>query len=159
MGANKPKLTIVNKKHLTSEELRVRTENEKKLFEEAPSKQVAKPPTWLCSAAKKIYKELTSKQYEINLITDLDRDSLALYCDALAKVQQLNKDITEEGMIGADGKTNPKVALRQKYLTDVVNLAKEFALTPASRLRFTLAQRSKPVDKKEEEFNKMFGGI
>lgn len=159
MGANKPKLTIVNKKHLTNKELKIRVENEKQLFERAPSHQVNKPPTWLCTTGKKIYKELVTKQYEINLITDLDRESLALYCDALAKVQQLNKELTKEGLILEDGKTNPKVNVRQKYLTDVVNLSKEFALTPASRLRFTLAQRNKPIDKKEEEFNKMFGGI
>lgn len=160
MGANKPKLTIVNKKHLSTATRKTRAENEKRLYENAPSEEAQKPPAWLSKEAKKIYKELSKKQYEINLISDLDRDALALYCDAYDKVRRLNVDINKEGMILEDGKVNPKINIRQKYLNDVLTLSKEFGLTPSSRLRFTLAQNNlKAIDKKEQEFNSMFGGI
>ena len=56
MGRN-PKLTLVNKKHLTKDEKLLREEKENKLFKDNRVDKIV-PPSWLCKKAKIYLKKL-----------------------------------------------------------------------------------------------------
>ena len=94
-------------KHLTKEELETRLAAEKMLKSEGD--KVYKVPskldknTTLCKffnlSSKKIYKNLVELLKPLNILSDLDIDSLCLVCNALCQMEVAIRDINENGQV------------------------------------------------------------
>lgn len=159
MGRN-PKLTLVNKKHLTKEEKRIREEKENKLFKNNTIDKIV-PPSWLCKKAKDLFREISTELMKRDMLTNLDLNCLSLYCDYYIKLLELNKKIKSEGELveytNKSGATNlvenPKIKIKNKYFEIVNKLSKELCLTPSSRSNFTTMK----VEDKESELKNFYG--
>jgi P27 family predicted phage terminase small subunit len=90
------KLTDVNKKNFTKEELDGRKEEEEKLkdFEKINEKVI---PAYLDSLAKAEWKRIIPLM-ELLPISELDRNLLAMYCNYYSIYIQASLDITKEGI-------------------------------------------------------------
>ena len=84
-------------KHLTKEELETRLAAEKMLKSEGG--KVYKVPSKLDKTAKKIYKNLVELLKPLNILSDLDIDSLCLVCNALCQMEVAIRDINENGQV------------------------------------------------------------
>ena len=82
-----------NTNRLTKEEMKQRLESEKRW--KAKSDKV-RPPTWLDSVAKKEFKRIAGELLELEVMTNIDVNALALYCDAYADYMACTKIIQEE---------------------------------------------------------------
>ncbi|MGQ0453800.1 phage terminase small subunit P27 family, partial [Bacillus sp. SS-TM] len=85
-----------NTNRLTKEEMKQRLESEKRW--KAKSDKV-RPPTWLDSVAKKEFKRIAGELLELEVMTNIDVNALALYCDAYADYMACTKIIQEEGLL------------------------------------------------------------
>lgn len=154
-----PKLTLVNKKHFTKEEKRIRENKENILFKNSRIDKII-PPSWLCKKAKDLFKEISDELIEMKVLNNLDVNSLALYCDYYIKFLDINKKIKNEGELieytNKAGATNlvenPKLKIKNKYFEVVNKLSKEFGLTPMARLRLTVHDGDK-----EENIKNFYG--
>lgn len=99
-------------------------------------------PRWLLPEAKREWRRIAPGLENLGLLTEIDRASLAAYCQALARA------ITAERVIAKDGETfetpsgyiqqRPEVAIAVKQWGLVAKFATEFGLTPSSRSRISL---------------------
>lgn len=145
-----PKLTLVNKKHLTKDEIRKRKEKEDKLLKSNKIDKI-KPPSWLSAKAKTLFSDLSEDLINLNVLNNLDVNSLALYCHHYIKFLELEKEIKKEGetieYTNREGFTNvvenPKLKIKNKYFEILNKLSKEFGLSPLSRLRLTVNSNEK----------------
>ncbi len=148
-----PKLTLVNKKHLTKNEIRKRKEREDKLLKSNKIDKI-KPPSWLSQKAKTLFNDLSEDLIDLNVLNNLDINSLALYCHHYTKFLELEKEIKKEGetieYTNREGFTNiienPKLKIKNKYFEILNKLSKEFGLTPMARLRLTVHDGNKEDD-------------
>ena len=140
-----PKLTLVNKKHLTKDEKRIREQKENDLLRNNRVDKII-PPPWLCKKARELFLEISEELISKNMISNLDLNCLSVYCDYYIKFLSLDKKIKSEGELveytNKAGATNlienPRLKLKNKYLEIINKLAKELGLTPSSRVKFTV---------------------
>ena len=155
MGRN-PKLTLVNKKHLTKDEKLLREEKENKLFKDNRVDKIV-PPSWLCKKSKDLFKEISDELIKRDMLSNLDLNCLSLYCDYYIKLLDINKKIKSEGELveytNKAGATNlvenPKLKIKNKYFEIVNKLSKELGLTPTARTRFTMLNTQDKETKRE----------
>ncbi|WP_426453833.1 phage terminase small subunit P27 family [Paenibacillus sp. S-38] len=155
-------LLIKGKKHLTKEEIELRQEREKKL---QPSTNRTNPPAWLCDTAKKEFRRIAKELKEIDLLTNVDVNALALYCDAYADYIEITRIIKNDGFMvehtNKSGVTNevahPLLAKKKQMHEQMRSLAVEFGLTPASRAKIAMPPRGQPDE--EDEFTRTFGDV
>lgn len=100
----------------------------------------------------KIVKELT----DVDIITNVDVDLLAVYSDCWSKYVKATKMLLiqnmveeQENKLGVVTKIpNPYIKIQQNYATQLTKLASLFGLSPADRSRIAHLQ---PSDKNEKE--------
>lgn len=107
-------------------------------------------PDWLNSVAKKIWKrkveEISALRSPDVLLSDLDRDVLAVYCDNLASYMDLARH---------NGKTTiEEHKVKQTYTMRIIGAAEKLGFTPASRAR--LIRKKADEDPNKERFGKEF---
>jgi P27 family predicted phage terminase small subunit len=165
MGRNaKPiKLHLLegNKNRLTKKEVEQRLEAEKKL---QPKKDKIKPPTWLDSIAKKEFKRIAGELMELDLLTNVDVNALAAYCDAYSDYIKCTKIIQEEGLMveytNKAAETNkvphPLLTKKKQLHEQMKSLAAEFGLTPVARAKLAMPKQEKKEPTPEE---KLFGDV
>ncbi len=105
----------------------------------------------------------------LGLLTLVDGDALAGYCDAYAKWKEATEWLNQNGFVFAvRGEPTiehpkgpikymqqwPQVSIAQKYLKLMQNFAGEFGLTPAARARLELS----PNRDDEDEFDREYFG-
>ncbi len=148
-----------NKNRLTKKEIEQRLETEQKL---KPKNDKIKPPAWLDSVAKKEFKRIATELEELDLITNVDVNALATYCDAYSDYIECTKIIQQEGLMiehtNKAGETNsvphPLLTKKKQLHEQMKTLATEFGLTPSSRAKIAI---SKPEEKEKTEEEKLFG--
>lgn len=90
-------------------------------------------PTWLTSAAKKVFKDACHKSVELGIAGRADRDTLSLYAVQMTRLQELsgkpNKDMREEKLL------NDLVA-------SVSSLSRELGLSPGGRARMRITAKA-----------------
>ncbi len=148
------------KPHRSNKEINQRKKAEENL---KPKSDSIKRPTWLGKdkLAKKEWKLIASNLEEIELLTNVDVTALAIYCQAVSRYVELNKDIEVEGATteytNVAGETNiienPKVGAAQKYYKIIKDMLKEFGLTPAARASLAIHKKEEP----KEDLTAKFG--
>lgn len=111
----------------------------KKPAKKPATKQPAEdaPPVWLGVQAKQKWREVYPLFARRGVITELDRDALALYCDAWQQLHDADTVLaragsyfeTEKGYVGI----HPAVARRNKAIDHIRKIGEQLGLTPNSR--------------------------
>jgi P27 family predicted phage terminase small subunit len=144
-----------NKNRLTKEEIEKRAEAEQRL---KPKKDKIKPPSWLDKIAKKEFKRLAKELEELDLITNVDVNALAAYCDAYSEYIRCTEIIQEEGLMveytnkaAETNKVPHPLLTKKKQLHDQMrSLAIEFGLTPSARARLAMPKKEEKPKTEEE---------
>lgn len=97
------------------------------------------PPAWLATTAKTEWTRVVAELVTLGVVTALDRQVLATYCQAVADVERLTKRVRREGEVitGAMGGRvkNPRVMILKEAYDRMLTAERELGLTPASRTR------------------------
>lgn len=108
----------------------------------------AKPPRYLTAAAKKIWRQECPKLEALGLMTEIDLDSFAAYCDCFARWLDVCQKINKRGWYYAIYETGGGVEVERKikflqmfpesHLYNALQKTlyqyrREFGLTPSSR--------------------------
>jgi len=162
MGRNaKPiELVLLNgKSHKTKKEIEHRKQHEIK-----PPKNRIESPEWLCDVAKKEWDEIQGDLIELGLLSNIDVNQLAIYCDAYAKYIDATGKINKFGLVikhtnksGATNVvTNPHVQIAGKYADLINKFSNEFGLTPSSRAKIAIPKKE---EREKSEFEQKFGDL
>jgi len=106
-------------------------------------------PEGMSSAGADCWQRITPKLVEARVLTELDRETLAAFCECWAEYWALKAVVAEVGYYttsksGGD-RLHPAVTARKTMLDNVIRLGREFGLTPASRSRIEALPES-PTD-------------
>lgn len=116
-------------KHLTHEERRARQEQENKLKGKADK---LKPPTYLNSRQKKIFKYIVSELESSGILGNLDIYILTTASIAIDRLQEIetmiNEDIT-------NAFSNNVIGAKKKYTDDLYRCCNELSLSPQARAK------------------------
>jgi P27 family predicted phage terminase small subunit len=129
-----------------------------------PKANNVKAPNWLSPFAKREFKKMVAELMEVELVTNVDVNALAMYCDALDNYVQCTRMIREEGLMveytNKAAETNkvphPLLTKQKALFEQMKSLSTEFGLTPAARAKIAIP---KVPDKEESAEEKMFGDI
>lgn len=157
------KLHVVNgnKAKLSKAELEARAAKEARL---KVGTDAVRPPGWLSKEGKKEFRRLAKELKAVDLISNLDVDMLAAYCDAYAKYQECTEIIATDGLqvpyTNKAGETNlipHQLLTKKKQLFDQMKyIAAEFGLTPSARAKLAIPREE---EKEETDFERLFGGV
>lgn len=150
-----------NKAHLTKKEIAERIEAYTK---PAPKRNKVKPPYWLDEVAKKEFQHIVKECEKQEIITNLDVQALAAYCDAYSDYIKCTGIIQEEGFMvkytNKASETNyiphPLLTKKKQLHDQMKTLALEFGLTPYSRMRLAHPQKERTAMTEEE---RLFGHL
>ncbi len=151
----------VNKKNMSKAEREGRAKAEARLNSGTDK---VKPPKWLTKKAKKEFRRLAKLLLEIDLVTNLDVDLLAVYANTLVAYQEVDAAIREQGQtrihinkFGAENLVAHPLLTQRKQLADQLRmLAVEFGLTPSARAALALPKHE---EKAPTEFDSLFGNV
>ena len=141
-------------KHWTKEEVAKREAAAKKT---KPKKKInLRMPDWLDEEAAKIWKKTTKDMKQYDILEKLDEDTLAAYCDAVARY----KDATEKArgnmvtvnMQGTES-VSAYVKAAQSYSRLILAYAEKLGLTANARARLAKKIAEEEVDPNGELFD------
>ena len=134
----------------------------RKLNEDEPSftssEEILTPPPFLSRYAKKEWKRIVPLLKANGLLTDVDVNTLAAYCQSYHRWIEAERAIRTYGLTTETDKGNiiqrPEVGIANKAMEAMVRYAKEFGLTPSSR---TSLHANAP-DKQDDPFMEFLKG-
>jgi len=150
-----------NKGKYSKKQLQERLEKEKSI---QPNTNNIKAPPWLSPFAKREFKKMVKELLEVDLITNVDVNAMAMYCDAYGNYVECTKVIQEEGLMveytnkaAETNKVPHPLLTKQKALFEQMKaLSTEFGLTPAARAKIAIPRQ---VETEESEEEKLFGDV
>ena len=118
-----------------------------------PRPRMVKPrcPSHLSDEAKKEWKRISSKLFDLGLLTEIDGTALAIYCELWARWVEANKRLAESNIVirttNGNLVQNPLVGMANRAMTDMLKVMAEFGMTPSSRSRVksALAEEEKSL--------------
>jgi P27 family predicted phage terminase small subunit len=130
-----------------------------------------KPPNWLPSEAKTMWKHLAPQLEKLGLLTVIDGYSLTAVCQSYATWAKCQRYLIKNGMtleivkIDDDGnpytsyiQQRPEVAIGNKALLAFKSFCTEFGLTPSSRAGIDIKPDSEELDPMEALLRSKGGG-
>lgn len=160
--ANRAVPIALNKKNMSNAERKAREKAEERL---RTGTDKIKPPKWLTKEGKREFRRLAKLLMEIDLITNLDVDFLAVFANTLVAYQEVNEQIRMDGLTaiyttktGAENIVAHPLLTQRKQLADQIRLmGGELGLTPSSRAKLAMM----PKEEKEEPtaFDQLFGNV
>lgn len=100
-------------------------------------------PKWLADEGRVEWRRVVRWLDELGLATDFDRTLLAVYCQAYARLVQLEREVDLHGVTFVTEKgyvcQRPEFTMAQRQAVLVKQLAAEFGMSPASRTRVRAA--------------------
>ena len=107
--------------------------------EPMPGSSNVAPPSYLSAAARKQWDIISPHLMAAGVLTDLDIQALALYCEAFARWSVANKQIEKYGpvVMAKSGfpAQSPYMAIANKAFEQMRTILVEFGMTPSSRTR------------------------
>lgn len=101
-------------------------------------------PRWLSPEAKRAWRETVPVLKQMRILTRIDRDALAAYCQTYARWKAAEQFIDQHGEVypirDEAGKIRymqpfPQVAIARSYLQVLRSYQQEFGMTPSARTR------------------------
>jgi P27 family predicted phage terminase small subunit len=111
-------------------------------------------PEWLSEDARKIWKRLVPQLRGMKVLTLVDADALAMYCNTFARWRDAEDFVTKHGMVypirDDQGRVKcmqqfPQVSIARNLLLVLRAYQQEFGLTPAARARIVIAGEEEPA--------------
>ena len=132
---------------LTQDALQKRLENEP-----VPKSFKLRPPAWLCDEAKKEWRRIVKlfSEMDIPILSDLDVNALAMYCDAVVTYKKAIEKVREqtEVYVTKDNPSKPMINPWLKVARDAAAQVKQLGdvlcLDPVSRARAGMGKKSTP---------------
>ncbi len=127
--------------------------------------EMPEPPDFLTPDAKAEWSRVSAELFHIGLLTKVDVQPLAAYCQAFGRwitaeraiARMAEKDTLTAGLMikttNGNAIQNPLVGTSNKAASDMVRYASEFGLTPSARARLAVG----PVDPKKSKFEGLIG--
>lgn len=108
-------------------------------------------PPWLDLVAQEKWKELAPELERLGVLTSLDGDALAAYCQAWSEFRQATETLQEKGryvQVGSQPQPHPAVAQQRSAWGAMQKLGALFGLSPSARVGIP-ARVPKQVDELE----------
>jgi len=111
------------------------------LNKDEPKAKTKKPraPSYMTDEAKRHWRLMSRKLHGVKLLTELDVDALAMYCEAWAEWRMAMDALAEHGPIITTPKgypvQSPYLQIANRAFDKMYKLLAEFGLTPSSRTR------------------------
>lgn len=99
-------------------------------------------PQWLQGRAKRIWYQKVEKAKEFELLDDLDVHTLAVFCDTMAKYEDLARK----------AKTEKETTQLQAWARIIIQYSEKLGFTPGSRTRLAKKKAEKAVDPFAKDF-------
>ena len=107
--------------------------------EPKPPRDCPEPPPWLDAAAKRKWAALADTLNEMGVLTGIDGDHLAVYCQAYADHERLTRYLRKNGEVTVSPKgyamPRPEIALRNRARDDLRKAGAELGIGAASRTK------------------------
>lgn len=107
--------------------------------EPEPDPECPEPPEWLTDRAADLFSDVARNLYGLGVMTALDRETLAVMCDAWDRFLTAREAVADEGLTvdGRSGATkrNPKLMVMNQAAERFEKLASKFGLNPVDRTR------------------------
>lgn len=113
----------------------------RRLNKDEPKPAAGRPacPAWLADEAKKKWRALVPELERLGLLTVVDGDALAVYCEAWASFRKSCETLAEDGETFTTDKgyvgPHPAIAIRNAARQTIKSFASLFGLDPSSRSR------------------------
>lgn len=124
-------------KHWTEKEVKAREAAAKKF--QRKKKKNLKPPIWMCDEGKKVWRKTVKDMEDFEILDTVDEEVLALYCDQVVKLRELNFTIANEGFttVNTKGDVVPTAAVKmaQSYQRSILQYAGRLGITAEARAR------------------------
>jgi len=141
----------------------------KNLREARPKTEVPSCPNHLSGDAKREWRRIVGLLAVVGLVSQIDRATLAAYCQAYGRWCHAERMIKKEGAIittpNGHEQKSPWLTIADKAMEQMHRYAVEFGLTPASRTRIHVIETSdkrpksqrtrKSADRRAELLDKM----
>jgi len=110
-------------------------------------------PTWLDKDAKKAWKQLVPMLEFMGVLTRIDANALARYCETWVRWRHAQEFLKQKGEVyplkDESGKVKclmpfPQVAIANSLAQQLLRLEQEFGLTPAARTRIVVPLSARP---------------
>jgi P27 family predicted phage terminase small subunit len=104
-----------------------------------PKPKVVKnePPNFLSEDAKAKWLEIAPRLERLGILTEIDYEGFAGFCQCWSRWKEAEENVTKEGMIyttAREGtKANPSIAIANKYLAQMTVFISRFGLSPSDR--------------------------
>ncbi|MGF9978685.1 phage terminase small subunit P27 family [Viridibacillus arvi] len=156
-GRNKQPLTVIQgkgaSKHITKDEAKRRAAHEEKM---RGNNDKVEAPEYLLKKQKEEFEAIAAELLDLDIMSNLDVDTLARYIEAKSEYQRLGPVIRKLNPVG-DLDTYTKLSRTRKQLSDECrSYASDLGLTITSRLKLVIPATSTVEAKTEAE--KRFGG-
>ncbi len=116
--------------------------------EPIPAIRLPRPPDGLSAAAVKEWRRLGKQLAELGLMSPLDRNAFATYCEAWAQWLDATREIQNKGMLirapSGYPMVNPFFTIARQCVKQMDSLLAEFGLTPGARTRLKAAPPKAP---------------
>ena len=107
--------------------------------EPKPTKSKPRCPSYLNDEAKREWRRLVGPLYDAGLLTAIDQNALAVYCDTVALWIEATRQVNKTGLVGKTKNgnliQNPYLNIANRAKRDALRFMQEFGLTPSSRAR------------------------
>ena len=103
-----------------------------------------KPPDWLSEEAKRYWRDWAPECIAMGTLDALSFTLFEGLCSISANIQEMNRRIDKEGLV-VDGKPHPLLRPLYQSNEQLLELLRDFGLTPQSRARMGLADKKAPL--------------
>lgn len=142
-------------KHWTEQEVKEREAAAQKFTRK--KKRKMKVPDWLTDEARKVWRKTIKDMEEFDVLDKVDEDVLGTYCDAVAKYQEANNLIDQNGYteINAQGNSvvSAYVKLAQSYSRIILSYSNKLGLNAEARARLAKKMSEGEDDPNEDLFD------
>jgi P27 family predicted phage terminase small subunit len=123
--------------------------------EPKPPPLVPNCPSHIRGPARREWKRLVDELAPLGLATTLDRNALAMLCDAFGRWVAASDEVRRSGMVLRSPQgfpiQSPYCALANKAWQQMQQMLGEFGMTPSSRSRLTMPQPDEPDEMEQFE--------
>ena len=114
-------------------------------------KGIAQPPDWMSDEAREHWLGLSPELEAIGLLTSIDTQAFAVYCQSYAELIQAEDELLKGGRTQTtkDGfvRKSPWLSVRDEAHKRMMQIGGQFGFSPASRTRIEVKIKDESTDK------------